>query len=176
MSQEAIRFLTVALVGLSSLGPPAQDAKLDEEALRGRDRAALLNVRTVLLAQKQFASRNGALYGPFECLTKPETCLPDFPKEDAPFLDPTYDWLETRLGYERRFHPGPKATEDELRRAKAVPDSLKAFAFTAVPVKSGETGLRAYCGDATGKICFTADGATPGIREGRCVPPCQELK
>ena len=61
MSQEAIRSLTVALVGLSSLGSPAQDAKLDEEALRGRDRAALLNVRTVLLAQKQFASRNGAL-------------------------------------------------------------------------------------------------------------------
>ena len=176
MSRERIRFLTVALVGVSSLGSPAHEGKLDAEELRGRDRAALLNVRTVLLAQKQFATRNGALYGPFECLTKPETCLPDFPKEDAPFLDPTYDWLETRLGYERRFHPGPKATEDELRRAKAIPDSLQAFAFTAVPVKPGETGLRAYCGDATGKICFTPDGAPPVIREGRCVPPCKELK
>jgi hypothetical protein len=176
MGREGIRFLTVALVGVSSLGSPAQEEKLDAQALHGRDRAALLNVRTVLLAEKQFAARTGALYGPFECLTKPETCLPDFPKEDAPFLDPTYAWLETRLGYERQFHPGPKATEDELRRAKAVPDSLKSFAFTAVPVKPGETGLRAYCGDATGKICFTADGAPPGIRAGRCVPPCEALK
>lgn len=50
-------------------------------------------------------------------------CLPDFPREDAPFLDPTYEWLETRLGYERRFHAGPKATEDELLRAKAIPGS-----------------------------------------------------
>lgn len=176
MRRERTRLLTVALVGASTIGTPAQEEKLDAEALRGRDRAALLNVRTVLLAEKQFAKRNGALYGPFECLTKPETCLPDFPKEDAPFLDPTYDCLEARLGYERRFHPGPKATEDELRRAKAVPDSLKCFAFTAFPVKGGETGLRAYCGDASGKICFTTDGAPPRVREGRCVPPCQELK
>jgi len=84
MGREGIRFLTVALVGVSSLGSPAQEEKLDAQALHGRDRAALLNVRTVLLAEKQFAARNGALYGPFECLTKPETCLPDFPKEDAP--------------------------------------------------------------------------------------------
>jgi len=168
--------LTVALVGASTVGAPAQEDKLDAEALHGRDRAALLIIRTVLLAEKQLAMRNGGLYGPFECLTRPETCFPDFPQDDAPFLDPTYEWLEPRLGYERRFHPGPKATEDELRRAKAVPDSLKAFAFTAVPVKPGETGLRAYCGDASGKICFTPDGAPPGIREGRCVPPCKELK
>src|SRR6266511_3953378 len=53
MGREGIRFLTVALVGVSSLGPPAQEEKLDAQALHGRDRAALLNVRTVLLAEKQ---------------------------------------------------------------------------------------------------------------------------
>src|SRR5260370_14137489 len=154
MRRKRTRLLTVALVGASTIGTPAQEEPLDAEAVRGRGRAALLNVRTVLLAEKQFAMRNGALYGPFECLTKPATCLPGFPKEDAPFLDPTYDWLEARLGYERRFHPGPKATEDELHRAKALPDTLKTFPFTPVPLKPAETRLRAYSGDASGKICF----------------------
>jgi hypothetical protein len=75
--------------------------------LRGRDRMALLDVRTVLMAQKLFAARNGGYYGPFECLTKPETCLADFPKEEAPFLDPTHDWLVTR---------------EVLRSSQAAPD------------------------------------------------------
>jgi hypothetical protein len=161
---------------LTAGGAVSQDARPDAEALRGRDRTALLDVRTVMLAEKFFAARNGGLFGPFECLTRPETCLPDFPAEEAPFLDPTHDWLATRLGYARTFHPGPKAGADDVRKARAVAASLKGFAFTAVPVKAGESGLRAFCGDSTGKICVTDDGSPPGLRDGRCAPPCKELK
>jgi hypothetical protein len=167
-------FLGAALLGASPLG--AQEVKPDAETLRGRDRTALLDVRTILGAAKQYAARNGGLYGPMDCLTRPETCRADFPKDDPPFLDPTHDWLETRLGYVRKFLPGPAATEDEIRKSNAAPGSLRSFAFTAVPIKAGETGLRAFCGDVSGKICFTADGGAPGVRDGRCVAPCQEFK
>jgi hypothetical protein len=168
--------LTVALLGALSPAARAQETRLDAETLRGRDRMALLDVRTVLMAQKLFAARNGGYFGPFECLTKPEACLADFPKDAAPFLDPTHDWLATRLGYARSFQLGPKASDDELNAARAVSGSARTFAITAIPVKAGETGLRAFCGDASGKICLTADGASPGVRDGRCVPPCKELK
>jgi len=168
--------LTVALLGAPSPATRAQDTKLDEETLRGRDRAALLDVRTVLMAEKLLAARNGGYFGPFECLTKPEACLADFPKDGAPFLDPSHDWLATRLGYTRSFQLGPKTADAELASASAIPGSVRTFVFTAIPVKAGETGLRAFCGDGGGKICFTADGAPPGIRAGRCVPPCEALK
>ncbi len=168
--------LMVALLGAPSPATRAQDPKLDEETLRGRDRAALLDVRTVLMAEKLFAARNGGYFGPFECLTKPEACLADFPKDGAPFLDPSHDWLATRLGYTRSFQLGPKTADAELASASAIPGSVRTFVFTAIPVKAGETGLRAFCGDGGGKICFTADGAPPAVREGRCVPPCKEMK
>ncbi len=168
--------LTVALLGPFSPATRAQDQKLDQETLRGRELAALLEVRTVLMAQKLFAARNGGYFGPFECLSKPETCLQDYPKDEAPFLDPTHDWLVERRGYTRSFQPGPKLTDAELQTAKAIPGSVRAFAFTAIPVVPGETGLRAFCGDAGGKVCFTADGSPPGVRGGRCVAPCKEMK
>ena len=168
--------LTMALLGALAPATRAQDQRLDAETLRGRDRTALLDVRTVLMAQKLFAARNGGYFGPFECLTKPEACLADFPKDEAPFLDPTHDWLATRLGYARSFQLGPKVPDDELSPAGAIPGSVRAFVFTVTPVVAGETGLRAFCGDAGGKICFTADGSPPGVRDGRCVPPCKELK
>jgi len=168
--------LTMALLGAVSAATRGQESKPDPEALRGRDRTALLDVRTVLMAAKLFAARNGGYFGPFACLTKPEACLAGFPKDEAPFLDPTHDWLATRLGYAREFHPGPKVADDELKAAGAIPGSVRAFAFTAVPVVAGETGIRGFCGDARGKICFTPDGALPGVRDGRCGPPCREMK
>jgi hypothetical protein len=169
--------LAASLSGAAALGSPAQEeVKVDAETLRLRDRAALLDVRTVMMASKQFAARNGALFGPLTCLTRPETCLTGFPRVEAPFLDPTHDWLETRHGYARKFHLGLKASPDTVRAAGASPESYKYFAFTTAPVKPGDTGLRSFCGDSSGKICFIASGAPPTVKDGRCAPPCRELK
>lgn len=172
------RTLVALAVGLwGALGSHAQEeVKVDAETLRLRDRAALLDVRTVMMASKQFAARNGALFGPLNCLTQPETCLTGFPRDEAPFLDPSHDWLETRHGYTRTFQLGPKVSPDAATAAGAWPESSKAFAFTTAPEKPGQTGLRSFCGDASGKICFLANGAPPTVKDGRCAPPCQELK
>jgi len=168
--------LAAALQVGGTEGTAPQEGPVDAETLRVRDRAVVLDVRTVMMAARLFAARNGAYYGPFECLTRPETCLPGFPPEEAPFLDPTHDWLETRHGYERKYHLGPKAGEGDAERVGAVAESYRSFAFTAVPARPGQTGIRAFCGDSSGKICFTADGSPPGVRDGKCAPPCKELK
>src|SRR4249920_341578 len=170
-------WLIPLLAALGAADPAAaQESKPDAETLRSRDRMVLLDVRTVLMAARQFASRNGGYFGELRCLTAPESCRPDFPKEEGPLLDPTHDWLATRLGYVRKFHPGPLVDEETGLRDGAATGSLKAFAFTVAPETPGQTGLRSFCGDSTGKVCAVASGAEPTVKEGRCRPPCQELK
>ncbi len=154
----------------------AQEQKPDVETLRSRERAALLDVRTVLMAGREFAKENGGYFGELPCLTTPESCRTGYAKDKAPLLDPTHDWLATRLGYVRKFHPGPLADEEARVRAGAAAGSLKTFAFTVAPETPGQTGLRSFCGDSTWKVCAVASGAAPPVKDGRCIPPCQELK
>ncbi len=167
----------VALLLAFATAAPSQEPsppKPTPEEARARERNVLLTVQTVLLAQRTYArERNGGLFDELHCLSEPEKCIPNFPEEGAPYLDPTYDWEGVKLTYERKFHPGPKATPDEIRKAKAAsPTSLKAFAYTATPV-SPELGLHAYCGDSSGQMC-TSEGP-PSVKNGRC-DPCQKLQ
>jgi len=165
------------LATLAVAGPAASpQEKPDAETLRSRERMALLDVRTILMAARQFAAWNGGYFGEPKCLVTPEACLPDFPKDQSALLDPTHDWLATRLGYVRKFHPGPPADDEARIRVRAAPGSVKSFAFTVSPERPGETGLRAFCGDSSGKVCAIAKGTEPPVKDGRCAPPCQELK
>jgi hypothetical protein len=166
-------------IGLAlALGMAAQEpveTPLSPEKIKERERNVLLTVSTVLLGQRTYASANGGFFDEMVCLMKPESCIPGLGADAAPFLDPTYAWLEPRLGYVRRFHPGPKAAADAIAKAKASPSSLQTFAFTATPLKAGVTGGRAFCGDSGGRMCMTADGSEPPVKNGRC-DPCQKLQ
>jgi hypothetical protein len=155
--------------------PEPAEALLTPEKMKERERNVLLTVSTVLLGQRTYASANGSFFDEIACLLEPAKCIPGFAADGAPFLDPTYAWLEPRLGYVRKFHPGPRADPAAIAKAKASPGSLRAFAFTATPQKPGVTGGRAFCGDSSGRMCVTADGREPPVRDGRC-EPCQKLQ
>jgi hypothetical protein len=143
--------------------------------MRERERAVLLTVSTVLLGERMYADANGRFFDEIRCLADPASCIPGVPADAAPFLDPTYPWLEPRLGYVRRFHPGPRAAPPDIAKARASPSSLVSFAFTVTPLAPGVTGGRAFCGDSGGRMCMTADGREPPVRDGRC-DPCQKLQ
>jgi hypothetical protein len=155
--------------------PAAVETPLSPEKMKERERAVLLTVSTVLLGQRTYAAANGSFFDEVACLTNPAACIPGFPADGAPFLDPSYPWLEPRLGYERKFHAGPKADPSAIAKAKASPSSLRAFAFTVSPLRPGVTGGRAFCGDSGGRMCMTADGREPPVKDGRC-EPCQKLQ
>ena len=87
-------------------------------------------------------------------------------------LDPGYQWTEPRLGYVLRFHPGPAAPPEAIQRGKASPTSLSSFAITLTPEPAGPG--RSFCGDSTGRMCFSAGGAAP-VKDGRC-EPCKKLQ
>jgi hypothetical protein len=163
------------LLGLLAQEPPPAETPLSPEKIKERERAVLLTVSTVVLGQRTYAASNGKFFDEISCLTAPERCIPGFPADGGPFLDPTYPWLEPRLGYARKFHPGPKAEPAAIAKVKASPSSLQAFAFTATPLKPGITGGRAFCGDSGGRTCMTPDGAEPPVKDGRC-EPCQKLQ
>lgn len=154
--------------------PPAEEA-LSPDQMRHREMTVMATVSTVVFAEKQYAGANGSFFDEIACLTEPVKCIPGFDPNAAPFLDPTYAWLEPRLGYDRAFHPGPKADPAAVARAKASPTSLRAYAFTVTPVKAGVTGGRAFCADSTGRMCMTKDGSRPPVRDGRC-EPCQKIQ
>jgi hypothetical protein len=148
--------------------------KLSAEEIRGRERLALLAVNTVVQAEKAYAAANGSLFDQIRCLTAPAECIPSYPTDQPPFLDPTHAWLQTRLGYARKFHAGPKAADGLLASGSVSPSSLTAFAFTVSPTVPGRTGGRAFCGDSSGRTCVRNDGLAPPVKDGRC-EPCQKL-
>jgi hypothetical protein len=159
----------------SAPAPEAPEVPLTPQQIKDRERNVLLTVSTVLLGQRTYASYNASFFDEIACVTNPAACIPGFAPDGAPFLDPTYAWLEPRLGYARKFHPGQKVDPETIAKAKASPSSLRAFAFTATPVKPGVTGGRAFCGDSGGRMCMTADGREPPVKDGRC-DPCQKLQ
>ena len=124
--------------------------------------ATLGDVRTVISAQAAYAASNAARYGPMECLSKPSACIPGYQEIAPTFLDSKLASGHPKSGYNRTFLPGPAAQG-------LSPSSMSSFAYVAVPIIPGESGIRAFCGDASGMICATKDGSMPLVRDGRCV-------
>lgn len=113
-------------------------------------------IRRVVEAEARQARGNGGLFVPLERLGLAEAALPE------------------RSGYRWSFHPVP-ASAEELSRTGVAAGSLRAYAYSAVPVRApgdwAPTGLYGFCGDSEGRFCRTRSGKAPLVDEGRCPPP-----
>jgi hypothetical protein len=136
------------------------------------------DTRTVITAQTAYAGANGGFYdGRLQCLSEPSACIPGYAPNAPIFLDAALASLRTKSGYKRFLYAGPPASREDVAKAKASPTSVQGFAYVAVPAEPGKTGIRAFCGDASGIVCFTPDGTMPTIEDGRCpVPACTILQ
>jgi hypothetical protein len=74
-----------------------------------------------------------------------------------------------RWGYRRTLH---------LPAASATASQSRSFAITAAPVKPGRSGVRGFCADTTGVLCFNLDGTAPPVRsDGTCdIDRCRPLE
>jgi len=126
--------------------------------------AAVRDVRSVLGAEKEYRTASGGDYGELRCLQRPAECLAGYTGKS--FLAAGSD-AETRAGYRRRFHPGQPAAHH--------PQGLTSFAYTAVPEDPGRSGVRAFCGDSSGRICAAASGHLPSVVDGACPTDCTPL-
>jgi hypothetical protein len=161
--QAAALALFAALAGLFSLPLVAATGHHP-----GRSEGAVIeDIRTVVSSQAAYGARNGGYPdGTLACLARPSSCMPGYQPGASGYLDEELASLAERKGYERFFHPGPPP--DRIPPASS-PTSVTTWAYVAVPVDPGYTGVRGFCGDSNGDLCFTPDGTAPTLRsDGTC--------
>jgi len=164
---------TAASLGIAAsvctllMAAPIVLVRSEPSSAAGRESGALGDVRTVISAQAAYAEANrGYPAGNLACLAHPAECIPGY--SGPAYLPPELAEPGVRGGYRRSFHPGPPV---DTTAGDVSPTSVGSFAYVAVPDSPGLTGFRAFCGDATGQICFTADGSVPDVRaDGTCNP------
>lgn len=142
--------------------------KIEEgRQLSQNESVSIGDVRTVISAQAAYQAANAGYYeGRFSCLSSPVGCIPQYPPNAPAFIDAQLSSLVPKSGYAREFHPGVEATE---RPDHASPSSIMSWAYTAVPVEQGRTGVRSFCGDSSGVVMFCSDGRRPPVANGACV-------
>jgi type IV pilus assembly protein PilA len=131
---------------------------------------AIGDTRTVISSQAVYASANNGHYDSLECLAAPANCLPGY---QGPTILPAGLTAAEKAGYRRTLHLGAPATDSTREMS---PSSVQSYAYVAVPIQPNQTGVRAFCGDETGVICFTNDGSTPAVADGHCAQPCNVLQ
>ena len=134
--------------------------------------AAVGDIRAVIAAQARYQTINGGYFGPFECLAEPARCVPSY---TGPALLPVeVPGVGPKQGYFRTFHAGPAAAGAVT--AGVSPSSVTSFAYVAVPVTPNQTGVRSFCGDATGRVCHKRDGSEIEVVSGVCPDDCESLR
>jgi type IV pilus assembly protein PilA len=132
--------------------------------ISANEAAAIGDIRTVISAEATYESANRG-YGDLACLAAPAKCVPGYAGPD--FLDEGLASAKEKTGYRRGFQPGPAGKQK---------GSYSGFAYTATPLTPGETGVRSFCGDATGRICYDPKGAEILPKAGVCPATCTDLR
>ena len=163
--------IVVAIIGIiAAIAIPS----LLRARVAANEAATLGDVRTLISAQAAYQSANHGFYdGALSCLTLPSnpTCIPSYPTIAPTFLDSQLASLNTKSGYNRTFvGGGPLVPLDPL----ASPTSTANYRYDATPAVAGQTGVRGFAADNSGRICFTTDGVPvpagpPGELPGVCV-------
>ena len=129
-------------------------------------------IRSLISAEHEYRERLGqGNFCSLWCLATPALCVPGY--TGAPFLVEPFVSTPDQSGYRRTFHAGAVAPEPAVLSPAG---RLETFAYTAVPVKVGRMGVRGFCADSTGRICFTIDGSAPPVKDGLCDPGCNDLR
>jgi uncharacterized membrane protein YhaH (DUF805 family) len=159
----------VLVVGVFGVGLVAAIAipSLLRARVAANESATIGDIRTVISAQAAYQSANGGYYDAnLECLASPATgCVPGYPAEGPTFLDPALASRQAKSGYARRFDPGAMIAVDASLSSQT---SVESWAYVAVPVAPGQTGVRSFCGDSSGRICFRPDGGGIPTEGGQC--------
>ena len=143
--------IVVAIIGIiAAIAIPS----LLRARVSANESAAIGDTRSVLSAQTAYQSAAGA-YGPLTCLSTPAggPCIANYPATAPTFLDPNISAQMTKSGYSRSFVAGAASI------GNPNPGTIDTFCYAASPAALNQTGVRAFGGDASGRICFDQTGA-----------------
>jgi hypothetical protein len=148
----------------------------DSHRVPRNESRTIADIRALVAAQAAYQSLNhGHADGNLSCLAQPAMCLPDHGDHEVAVLDGEIAALGPRYGYRRSFHPG---LPPEGLRLEGSLSSVRTWAYLATPAEPGVTGVRSFCGDSSGRICFTLARDLPSLRaDGTCdVDRCTTLE
>ncbi len=167
--------IVVAIIGIiAAIAIPS----LLRARVSANESATLGDIRTLISAQAAYQSANSGFYdGNLSCLTSPSTaaCIPSYPSFAPTFLDSQLAAQSTKSGYNRSFQSGAII-------APAIPTasntSTATFRYDATPINIGQTGVRGFAADSSGRICFSTDGTpvSAGTAVGSLPGDCQDLR
>jgi prepilin-type N-terminal cleavage/methylation domain-containing protein len=156
--------IVVAIIGIiAAIAIPS----LLRARVSANESATIGDIRTVISSQAAFQSANGGWYaGSLSCLSNPgnaTACIPSYPTTAPTFLDrsiaPVAGAPLSKSGYNREFLPG--VAPAQLNTNVSGTNSVSGYVYRASPVTQGQTGVRGFGGDASGVLCFSADGSAP---------------
>ena len=159
-------WLALAAVSMAAARPLAHPKDVRED-----EAATIDDILTVIDAEARYQAVNGGYFDRLECLVAPETCIPNY--TGPAMLPPELAEMTNRWGYRRSFHPGPNPPDGTPADCSAT--SVLSYAYVAVPVTPGVTGVHSYCGDSTARVCRKSDGSVPKVVDGRCPEDCSSF-
>jgi prepilin-type N-terminal cleavage/methylation domain-containing protein len=146
--------IVVAIIGIiAAIAIPS----LLRARVSANESATIGDIRTVISAQAAYQSSAFGLYGDLTCLTTPNSCISGYSAVAPTFLDATMTGTIQKSGYLRDFVPGAATSHPSL-----LIDGIGTYAYFASPLTPNQTGVRAFGGDNSGRICFTLNGAPVG--------------
>jgi type IV pilus assembly protein PilA len=125
--------------------------------------------RTVISAQATYASANSNMYDTaLTCLSVPSACIPSYSSVAPTFLDPNVA-IDTaaKSGYARSYtgRCGPNSVCVVQAGNPLAPinsaTSGDQYVYSGTPITANRTGVRGFCADDSGVICFDMGGTAP---------------
>jgi type IV pilus assembly protein PilA len=172
----AASFLAIPFVGiLAAIAIPS----LLRARVSANEAATIGDIRTIITWEMTYQAANGGFFDKPECLQAPGNCIPKYTGPPA-LLDGTLAHLQPKSGYRRSFFPGLTLPPEVAVEKGVSPTSLQSWAYVAAPISQNQTGVRAFCGDSTGRLCYTLGGPPEPVdgqcpRAGRDPAACQDL-
>jgi type IV pilus assembly protein PilA len=163
--------IVVAIIGIiAAIAIPS----LLRARVSANESATIGDIRTLISSQAAYSSTNGGFYdSKLSCLVAPSTCIPSYPSNAPTFLDSQLASQQAKSGYNRSFLG---ASPPQIIPVFSSGSSVSVYSYDATPVNVGQTGVRGFAADSSGRICYTNNGAPVGTTGGQLPPNCQDLR
>lgn len=143
--------IVVAIIGIiAAIAIPA----LLRARVSANEAGTIGDVRAIMSAQAAFQSAADGWYAPITCLSTPTSCIIGYPTNAPTFAETNMTNLTAKTGYNRTFSPGTTPASLPANLVGVV----HAYCYGAVPGTIGQTGVRSFGGDASGRLCQRIDG------------------
>lgn len=173
----------VAIVGLL-VGIAAIPSVL-RARVSANEATAIRDIRAIISAEAAYQSWNGGFYdGNPRCLTRPGDCLRYWTADTfagGAKLRATFGEgaaiARPKSGYVRELVAGPPGRDLPAGLSRS---SVTSFAVVAHPITAGLTGVRSFCGDSSGRVCYDPQGGANLVdkrgNEVLCSTTCQDQR